>query len=285
VAIATSTGQQRPPEAVASPAQRLQPVAPPRAEAAPSAARGSDLDGAEPGLAAAASPVPVAMARPSPRATQGAAREAGQSSLLPPVETERRHPDPEPRDGGAALDGPPTGRHSLRWPSTAEARRRPDWDGVLLPTAAGGLLFLVRVLHRLELPAWLAAPSAPIEAGFGARLLCDIGRRKGIPADDAGVCVWSDPQPIAALAAQERPALDAWAVRLACWLRERGRVSLRRVVCRPAWLSATRTHVDVLFGSNDADPVLRALGLDVDPGWVPWLGRVVQFHYLEAGRA
>jgi hypothetical protein len=26
---------------------------------------------------------------------------------------------------------------------------------------------------------------------------------------------------------------------------------------------------------------IRLAGLDLDPGWVPWLGRVVSFHYLD----
>jgi hypothetical protein len=26
---------------------------------------------------------------------------------------------------------------------------------------------------------------------------------------------------------------------------------------------------------------IRRAGLDIDPGWVPWLGRVVSFHYRE----
>jgi hypothetical protein len=44
---------------------------------------------------------------------------------------------------------------------------------------------------------------------------------------------------------------------------------------------ATRTHVDVLFPAAAADVRIRAAALDTNPGWVPWLGRVVQFHYLE----
>jgi len=28
---------------------------------------------------------------------------------------------------------------------------------------------------------------------------------------------------------------------------------------------------------------VRRLGLDLDPGWLPWFGRVVRFHYLPRG--
>jgi hypothetical protein len=26
---------------------------------------------------------------------------------------------------------------------------------------------------------------------------------------------------------------------------------------------------------------VRRLGLDIDPGWLPWFGRVVAFHYRQ----
>jgi hypothetical protein len=290
VAIATSVVQHRPPatSSTLAPTPRgVRGVAPSHADAAPSAARGADASGAEPASAWATSSLQVTSARPLPHDEERAEHEAGPPSVLPPLEVDRGSTGPTPSDGGDADGDTPAARspRARPEPTVAAARRRPDWHGALLPTAAGGLLFLVHALHRLGLPAWLAAPAVPVEAGFGARLLCDIACRTGIPADDAGVRVWSDPHQTAALAAQERPALDEWNVRLSCWLREREKLTSSRVVRRPAWLSATRTHVDVLFGVNDADVLLRALGLDVNPGWVPWLGRVVQFHYLERGRA
>jgi hypothetical protein len=51
---------------------------------------------------------------------------------------------------------------------------------------------------------------------------------------------------------------------------------------RPGAIVVTRTHVDVLFRYNQVDLAVRRAGLDIDPGWVPWLGRVVQFHYMDA---
>jgi hypothetical protein len=43
----------------------------------------------------------------------------------------------------------------------------------------------------------------------------------------------------------------------------------------------SRTHIDVDFRLSQADVRIRRVALDVDPGWVPWLGRVVQFSYLD----
>jgi hypothetical protein len=56
-------------------------------------------------------------------------------------------------------------------------------------------------------------------------------------------------------------------------------LSLRDLVRRPALVSLTETHVDVFFRPGDADMRIRRAGLDVDPGWVPWLQRVIAFHY------
>lgn len=44
-------------------------------------------------------------------------------------------------------------------------------------------------------------------------------------------------------------------------------------------LFVTTTHVDLLFRLEGISLPLRMAGLDIDPGWVPALGRVVQFHF------
>jgi hypothetical protein len=64
------------------------------------------------------------------------------------------------------------------------------------------------------------------------------------------------------------------------WCRRQARMGLHTLVHRPGRIVATRTHIDVLFDIQQADMRVRSVGLDVDPGWVPWLGRVVRFHYL-----
>jgi hypothetical protein len=46
-----------------------------------------------------------------------------------------------------------------------------------------------------------------------------------------------------------------------------------------ARLWATETHLDLDLAATSVDLALRLSGLDLDPGWVPWLGRVVRFHY------
>ncbi|WP_237078577.1 hypothetical protein [Myxococcus xanthus] len=56
-------------------------------------------------------------------------------------------------------------------------------------------------------------------------------------------------------------------------------MGLRELVLRPGRLVATRTHLDVVFAASQVDIRIRRAGLDLNPGWVPWLARVIQYHY------
>ena len=73
----------------------------------------------------------------------------------------------------------------------------------------------------------------------------------------------------------------AWLAACRRWSRSRGPLGLYDLVKRPAFLCVTPTHLDVLFHLGQADPVVRRLGLDIDPGWVAWFGRIVAFHYSD----
>jgi len=53
------------------------------------------------------------------------------------------------------------------------------------------------------------------------------------------------------------------------------------LVRRSGVVSASRTHVDVVLPLGSVAMPVRRQALDTDPGWVPWLGRVVRFHYVE----
>jgi hypothetical protein len=54
---------------------------------------------------------------------------------------------------------------------------------------------------------------------------------------------------------------------------------LARILVRPARLSMTRWSADITWPVAAADIALRRAGWDIDPGWLPWIGRVVRFHY------
>jgi len=48
---------------------------------------------------------------------------------------------------------------------------------------------------------------------------------------------------------------------------------------RPGRLWITSSHIDLYLSLEHATAPVRLAGLDLDPGWVPELGRVVLFHY------
>jgi hypothetical protein len=182
------------------------------------------------------------------------------------------------------------------WQSAAGARSQ-----------AGGLLFLLPLLARLGLPAWCQD-----EAAAASRLSRNILRlallRLRIPTDDPVWPLLTTPMPDSAdsvpdasfgldtaqppvwlqaawwtaiqhMPPDAEPAACCWLHAARCWLRRVGGIGLASLVCRPGHLVLTSTHVDVHFGLNDADLRVRRLGLDCDPGWLPWFGRVVNFHY------
>jgi hypothetical protein len=72
---------------------------------------------------------------------------------------------------------------------------------------------------------------------------------------------------------------SAWLTACRRWLRRHAGIGLADLVLRPARFGMTATHVDLLFRLDQADLRLRRAGLDLDPGWVPWLKRVIGFHY------
>jgi len=42
---------------------------------------------------------------------------------------------------------------------------------------------------------------------------------------------------------------------------------------------ANKSHIDCYFSLDEVQLDVRMMGLDINPGWVPWLGRVVTFYY------
>jgi hypothetical protein len=85
--------------------------------------------------------------------------------------------------------------------------------------------------------------------------------------------------------APDAPAQAAlWLDACRRWLRRIGGLGLASLVARPGRLALTATHADGFFALAQTDLRVRRLGLDIDPGWLPWFGRVVAFHYRQGPR-
>jgi len=76
-------------------------------------------------------------------------------------------------------------------------------------------------------------------------------------------------------------AVDNFVIAMCRYIRRYAKMNLRSLVQRPAYAAITRTHMDITIPLQQLDIRVRLAGLDIDPGWVPWLGRVIQFHYIE----
>jgi len=198
---------------------------------------------------------------------------------------------------------------------TTEAAPEPPSSGRPFPDAApsayGGLLFLLPVLQRLGYAAWAEALPEGAAAQVVQHLLALVLRRVNALLDDPAwmfassplnydfgnidlkaSAIWGDPalaaprgcvaKDIVALAEQAPSAAALariWLIACRRWLRRVAGIGVASLVMRPAAIGFSATHADVFFRLSDADMRVRRAGLDFDPGWVPWFGRVVAFHY------
>lgn len=169
-------------------------------------------------------------------------------------------------------------------------------------TVEGGLFYLVNFLARPEAQALLRTQDAGSRAGSGVSADVDgwawlhgLGLRLGLDPNGA----------LAAFLADQRGApwphdagTDALLDRLAD-LGARlygtnpvgadaggadpvdGGLWRPDLLAVPALVDATPSHLDVRYPLGAVRLAVRRVALDVNPGWVPWLGRVLTFHYVE----
>ncbi|MFZ4698457.1 MAG: hypothetical protein ACOYMG_00255 [Candidatus Methylumidiphilus sp.] len=120
--------------------------------------------------------------------------------------------------------------------------------------------------ERLLLAEWRGNPSHAVAALMARKQICDI------PGNNPSRAL---PQLVG----------HAWLNACRRWLRRQAKLGLADLVMRPARISATPTHVDIEFDINLTDIRIRRAGLDINPGWLPWFGLVVGFHYERKGNA
>ncbi|HUL58302.1 MAG TPA: hypothetical protein VLU43_03465 [Anaeromyxobacteraceae bacterium] len=134
--------------------------------------------------------------------------------------------------------------------------------------------------------------SAPRGAGLRAEVLRLPAAWLAPLAGDAVVAsLPRDPDLGPALAREGWPApLARWASFVAPFLRHRlaralglsgadGVAFAEALLAVPARLHATATHLDLVVPLDAVRLPVRLAGLDRSPGWLPRLGRVVQFHF------
>jgi hypothetical protein len=145
------------------------------------------------------------------------------------------------------------------------------------PTVGAGLYFLLNALHHLQIE------DQEFSLLFLARLFVRIAVHAGIEAGDP-VLLW--PSAIEDQSAPEEideRLLRVWLLKVRRWCWRHGRITVREIVRREGYITLTRTDLDVSLSIDSADVRIRKIGLDLNPGWLPWFGRVVRFHYRYRG--
>lgn len=202
-------------------------------------------------------PQPVANGRGGPaHATPAAAHASGTAPTAAALRVEAGL-RPSPR---ARTDPRPRERH-------AEACL--PWLADAAFTQHGGLLLLLNLLQALHFDGQ--------PAGLCDALLWRVLDLTGAPRADPQRR-WFDGAADAAFEDARLPR--RWLLQARRALRRYARIDLTALVCRRAWVSATPTHLDAIYPLDDVDLRLRRAGLDRDPGWLPWFGRIVHFHFV-----
>ncbi len=176
-------------------------------------------------------------------------------------------------------------------------------------TMAAGLYFLLNVLRSLGIAAASEACPALAESCLATYILRQLAMDAGVDDGDPILLCLPIPEETFALPAGtlkqlslqpetwpkgftvSYPAtlgsgyfLRVWIVAVKRWLWQTGRLTVSEVINRNGRVWLTRTDLDVTFPLAAADLRIRRIGLDIDPGWLPWFGetgRVVRFHYRD----
>ena len=153
-----------------------------------------------------------------------------------------------------------------------------------LPVAQGGLFYLINFLSRPEARALIAAHGERGRGSDGWALLWDLGRRLGLGPDPGLAAFFAERLDLGRdRSPWELPELDLGRDLHPLGLRLYGPGLFdSALLAVPARLHHTPSHLDIDLPLAAVRLAVRRVALDVDPGWVPWLGRVVTFHYRAA---
>lgn len=145
---------------------------------------------------------------------------------------------------------------------------------------AAGLWLAVPSLIRLGFREWLCERPPMLRQDAGRTLLRTLARHYRVPAEDPALAAFEALEEIGETPDWAR----CWRSGLDGWLRRRTRVPLHRLVWKRGEVALAEDALTIRFPLDAADIRLRRRALDVDPGWVDWLGLCVRYRYVGKGR-
>ena len=149
-------------------------------------------------------------------------------------------------------------------------------------TAQGGLFFLLNFLKREDVQVRIQQESTEDALASGWGWLYRLGEELALDASDPVVGFLAlqmgldNPEELERL-----PPLPARDHLLTLARQLYGRFGLWQpdLLRLNARVQYTPSHVDLYTSLQNVRMPVRLAGLDLDPGWLPWLGRVVTFFY------
>jgi hypothetical protein len=154
----------------------------------------------------------------------------------------------------------------------------PPWLLATQESAQAGFFMLLNAWAAIGFDEWLDAQPLENRMALRQHWFEDWARRLGLsPNDPQRLTFESVAQPD--LTSDQERELARWRHITRLWLRTRARIGPASLARRHGFISVTETHVDITFALVNSDLRVRRAGLDRNPGWVPWFGRIVAFHY------
>jgi hypothetical protein len=256
------------------------------------------VNGAAP---APASIVPVADGLETAKSVPRSLSDSGESHVPEVAKTESAGPLPDFVEPFHASVAP----HAPAFEESAALAHISPWRCSGLPTGAGGLFFLLNAMNRIGISQAIARGLGSAVPNFAALILRQLAVAGGVEQNDPTL-LWLDSltanemneEPlfcdaswwpfnlrISRNAATTSQLVRAWALAVSRWCWRTARLRVGEIVLRSGVFSVNRTDLDVTLPLERADVRVRLAGLDLDPGWLPWFGRVVRFHYLRGGES
>jgi hypothetical protein len=237
--------------------------------------------------------------------SEGDSRERLPSGTAPTDHTDAERSAPTPAAPGSDADPLPKkvsepARQAMQDPQPAVLAEpgSDEWAGLTSPWA--GLLFLLRTAGSAGLPGRVFDHPALRDKGVRWAIHHAVRALSAVPGDDPallalsglgveeGAALRSEPEPTHTQLSELLRLAHDWRRHTAELLRAAqrpgspdvdDRALFIELICRRGQICATRGWIRVILPADAADVTVRAAGLDLDPGWVPWLGVVVEYRY------
>lgn len=155
-------------------------------------------------------------------------------------------------------------------------------DGDTWYIAQGGLFYLLNLLNWRPVRERLFADAEAMAFPSGWGWLYRLGEQLALePEPPLSRCLARLSNLPEARFPADLPPLTAAADIAALGAERYARFGLwhPRLLQVPARIRYRRPELDIDYAMADLDIAVRGAALDVDPGWVDWLGTVVRFHY------